>query len=296
MEFYVKSAIGLIFLCWFGASLSCTSPSDEEKTKEIDDGSLVSVDGSARIFTSEPFQWAGETLDGYAHGTGEISWEQGGRVYQGDVDHGRITGRGALYVDGFLLYEGDFVDGVREGNGEQYTSGEDRRLIYSGQFHDGTWHGKGMTYYADGSIFYRGNFKKGEKTGYGTMYNSNGTIYRQGVFDDGEFLDENQYYRVAADIGHAVVEEYFDGGIDENIDLLSARISEDQVRKEVVFRLSFDGNWDRSNHYVCTIKAFNYGSGIEMLEMNSTAQDYFDLKRGFLTGIAVAAFFSELGD
>lgn len=295
MRLSTKGGLLLLLTCLFGSVLSCSSSSSEKKIDK-NDGSLVSSDGSARIFTSESFEWQGETLDGYAHGNGVISWEQNGSVYRGNVDHGRITGKGALYVDGALQYKGDFVNGVREGSGEQYSSYGDKGLIYSGQFSEGMWDGEGITYYTDGAMNYRGNFKRGEKTGYGTLYNSDGTIYRQGMFNDGNFVNENQYYKLAADIGHEVVEKYFDGGTNEDIILLSARISEDRIREEVVFQLSFDGNWNRSNHYVCTIKAFNYGAGMEILEMNSTAQDYLDLRRGFLTGIAVASFFSEMED
>lgn len=62
------------------------------------------------------------------------------------------------------VYEGDFVEGIREGKGS-YTF--NKIFKYQGEWQDNVFSGKGKLY-KHGIIFFDGSFLKGLKHGYGT--------------------------------------------------------------------------------------------------------------------------------
>ncbi|KAK9833875.1 hypothetical protein WJX74_008530 [Apatococcus lobatus] len=72
-------------------------------------------------------------------------------IYEGDVLAGKPQGFGRYYTDGTrLLYEGNWVKGVREGSGTlYYPSGE----VYSGQWHLNKRHGLGAMTYRSGDKY-----------------------------------------------------------------------------------------------------------------------------------------------
>lgn len=114
------------------------------------------------------------------------------------------------YSDG-SHYEGNYVDGKRQGQGKYtFASGE----CYDGMWSQGKRHGYGVNYYANGNVYegsyvnglrqdsegkltysngvvYEGEFNKDKMTGQATKYYSNG-IYR-GSFVDGKRSGYGQY-------------------------------------------------------------------------------------------------------
>ena len=83
-------------------------------------------------------------------------------MYSGTLEDGLLQGQGREYdEDGLLIYEGNFVDGVRSGDGSCYEGGV---LVYEGEFANGLYEGMGSLY-EDGALAYRGNFAAGLQEG-----------------------------------------------------------------------------------------------------------------------------------
>ena len=62
-------------------------------------------------------------------------------MYSGTLEEGLLQGQGREYdEDGLLIYEGNFVDGVRSGAGSCYEGGV---LVYEGEFANGLYEGMG---------------------------------------------------------------------------------------------------------------------------------------------------------
>ena len=71
----------------------------------------------------------------------------------------RFNGKGrAVYEDG-ATYEGDFVDGRKEGFGVYVYPNGDK---YEGEFKRGEKHGRGKLIFADGSFFHGNTFDLGD--------------------------------------------------------------------------------------------------------------------------------------
>jgi hypothetical protein len=96
-------------------------------------------------------------------------------------------------------YEGEVLNGVREGHGIYYYHNGDK---YEGWWQNNKKHGMGTLYYKDGNL-YIGQWRNSEKEGIGTLYFRNGEKY-YGEFKSGK--KNGKGYLVAADgnkfIGH----------------------------------------------------------------------------------------------
>jgi hypothetical protein len=68
-------------------------------------------------------------------------------------------------------YEGDFVEGIYEGNGKLYNYDENGNLLdyYIGQMINGKEHGKGKLYEKNHDIIYDGEFAFGKYDGFGRL-------------------------------------------------------------------------------------------------------------------------------
>jgi len=85
------------------------------------------------------------------------------------------SGKGIeYYKDGSIKYEGDWVNGKREGNGKAvYKNGD----YYIGSFKNNFRDGKGIEYYKNGNIRYEGDWVGGKKEGYGKKIDEDGEYY-----------------------------------------------------------------------------------------------------------------------
>ena len=118
-------------------------------------------------------------------------------MYSGTLEDGLLQGRGREYdEDGLLVYEGDFVDGVRSGTGASYEGGV---LVYEGEFANGLYEGMGSLY-EDGALAYRGNFAAGLQEGDGTAYYPSGERAYTGSFAQGLYEGEGTAYRENGDV------------------------------------------------------------------------------------------------
>jgi len=118
-------------------------------------------------------------------------------LYEGEWEDMMFHGQGKMYRDGYLLYEGEFTEGERTGYGKYYHfSGY---VKYEGQFEDGYLTGQGKSYYADGRLEFEGEFEKFAKVN-GTEYYPNGKIKYTGTYKGGSpesgrlYLPDGTYY------------------------------------------------------------------------------------------------------
>lgn len=80
--------------------------------------------------------------------------------------HSKKNGFGKYEWADNSYYEGNFVDGVFEGQGTYFFS--DLKKTYSGEFKGANMEGFGTEVWQDGKV-YQGQFLKGRKHGDGTM-------------------------------------------------------------------------------------------------------------------------------
>ncbi|WP_025117385.1 AAA family ATPase [Lysinibacillus fusiformis] len=106
------------------------------------------------------------------HAEKELFYPDGTIMYQGgvkknDFGHDIYDGKGILFdQDGERLFEGEFVNHMKQGNGIMYLKGQ---LIYQGEFIQNKKQGHGILY-KDGSIYYEGHFRNDLMDGYGILY------------------------------------------------------------------------------------------------------------------------------
>ena len=117
-----------------------------------------------------------------------------GESYDGDLVDGIREGKGVYRYDDGTYYEGDWISGKKHGVGKMdMASGE----VYDGSWRDDVMNGYGVHMFPNGDVF-EGNYKDGKWNGYGTFVGSNGAIY------NGGYLENERY-----GLGRMV---YVDGG------------------------------------------------------------------------------------
>jgi hypothetical protein len=97
------------------------------------------------------------------HGEGNLRvlWDDGNEAfYVGQFKDGLYHGRGQMTYAGGAVYEGDWVNHEKHGEGTYNFANED---IYVGQFKDDNFHGKGEFTFADGRWF-EGEWNAGSLT------------------------------------------------------------------------------------------------------------------------------------
>lgn len=157
--------------------------------------------------SNEQVSWQGKCVDGYAEGKGVLRWILAGKptkkMYEGDMKHGKMNGRGKLTFTNGDTYLGEFKDGERNGRGKQtwynkntydgtwkdgLPDGKGTYEWYGGNSYTGDWvkgkqHGKGKFTFANNNS-YEGDFRDGLMNGQGRFRWANGNVYR------GEFKNE----------------------------------------------------------------------------------------------------------
>lgn len=91
--------------------------------------------------------------------------------YEGEFLNGKKQGVGVqFYSSGMVRYKGQFRNDLRNGQGTYYFTNGDK---YVGTFLENVPHGKGTYYYSDGEQFV-GSFRGGVRQGYGVLVRANG--------------------------------------------------------------------------------------------------------------------------
>ena len=62
-----------------------------------------------------------------------------------------------------ILYEGGYLNGKKNGKGEEYDTHSYGQLIFEGEYSNGKRHGKGKKYYQNGQLKFEGEYLNGKK-------------------------------------------------------------------------------------------------------------------------------------
>ncbi|MBR1659653.1 MAG: hypothetical protein IJ705_05000 [Oscillospiraceae bacterium] len=168
--------------------------------------------------------YAGKLEEGVLQGDGQEYDDQGRIAYEGQFVNGVRNGSGVAYADGIKIYEGQFADGIYEGSGRLF---EDGLLAYEGQFSAGIYEGRGALY-DKGTLIYSGQFSEGIYAGQGTLYEDGDKVY-EGNFKEGLPSGSGTSYRG----GNKSYEGQFEEGL---------RSGTGKAYDETG-RLTYDGGW-----------------------------------------------------
>ena len=99
-----------------------------------------------------------------------------------------ILGKEYKGLDDSLLFEGDYLNGERNGKGKKYYA--NGKVKFEGEFLKGKRYGKGKEYYEDGILKFEGEYLNGERNGKGKEYDYNGNIIFEGEYLKGKRLNK----------------------------------------------------------------------------------------------------------
>ena len=112
--------------------------------------------------------------------------------------NGLPNGKGKKYFKDGRIFEGNFINGKKEGYG---TIQNKKGVFYSGQYQEDARNGKRKEYYENGNIAYEGNFVNNNREGYGKEYYENGKLKYEGNFVNDKydkigkyFCEDGEYY------------------------------------------------------------------------------------------------------
>ncbi|MCU6708642.1 stalk domain-containing protein [Paenibacillus sp. J5C_2022] len=113
-------------------------------------------------------------------------------VYEGDNVDGKPDGKGKYFYKDTLLYEGEVVNGVIEGNGIMYDAANPDSY-YEGKFRNNRFHGLGKAVYDNGS-YHIGEYADGMRKGEGKLYTAEDQLIYEGMFQHDAFHGEGTYH------------------------------------------------------------------------------------------------------
>lgn len=151
----------------------------------------------------------------WPNGTGTFVIENDGGTYEGEWVDGVAEGQGTIEWDNGDHYEGEWKDGMRNGQGT-YTSVEGNGFVYEGEFKNNERSGSGtMNWEAeDGTNYiYQGEFANNMRSGKGVMgWQKDGEVTSY----EGEFADDwiNGYGTCTWPSGASYTGEYKNGQFD----------------------------------------------------------------------------------
>ena len=108
--------------------------------------------------------YEGGYLKGKRHGKGKEYDEAGRLIFEGEYLLGlKLKGKGREFsiINSALIYDGEYIKEKRSGKGKEYD--EDGNLIYEGGYLNDKRHGKGKEY--EFEIEFEGEYLNGERNG-----------------------------------------------------------------------------------------------------------------------------------
>ncbi|WEK53738.1 MAG: stalk domain-containing protein [Candidatus Cohnella colombiensis] len=112
--------------------------------------------------------------------------------YEGDLIDGKKNGAGKLYYLNKLWYDGQFREDTLDGQGKLFDQ-SGSYLRYEGQFKNSKMDGQGNSYSPDGTMLYEGQWSVGLHDGFGVLYNVSGKVY-DGHFKQDQYDGEGKLY------------------------------------------------------------------------------------------------------
>ena len=133
------------------------------------------------------------------------------RKFVGYFKNNKRDGKGKLYRDGILIFDGNYkLD--NETSGKSYrdngTLRYDGHLKYNEILGASQFHGKGKFYYPNGNLKYNGEFKHNLFDGKGKLYHPNGNLLYNGHFKNDRLYGKGKLYDENKKLIH---DGYFDG-------------------------------------------------------------------------------------
>ncbi len=135
---------------------------------------------------------------------GRIYYPNG--IYEGEVNNKTFNGKRILKYKNGDIYEGDFEDGIKKGNGKMIFF--KNKIEYIGDFTNEEINGKGKMKF-DNSIYYKGDFINGKLEGKGLFSNINNewsyngefkyvfiSGYGKFIFTNDDFYEGNYIYNI----------------------------------------------------------------------------------------------------
>ena len=140
--------------------------------------------------------YKGQLVDGVPHGLGRMTYSDGS-YYDGNWVNGRKEGNGKYFdAETNIIQEGIYINGICSKVTDEYVIGSrnnnsksNATMIYDdgsykGPIAYGKPHGKGRLTYKDGS-YYDGNWVNGKKEGNGKYYDPKTNIIQEGIYING---------------------------------------------------------------------------------------------------------------
>ena len=138
--------------------------------------------------------WTGYYVNNYLHGNRINGNEQRKYIFGEEANflNLRIEAN-AIYFNDIKEYEGDLINGIKNGQGIEYYKNNKKR--YEGSFISGNHHGYGKEYYDNEILRYEGEFRVNEYNGKGTEYDENGQKLYEGEFKNGKYNGKGKLFR-----------------------------------------------------------------------------------------------------
>ena len=127
-----------------------------------------------------------------------------GDYYFGQFFNDDMHGKGIIYLNNTIKYDGDFVNNQFNGFGKYYFESGN---YYIGQFKDDMQNGKGKIFDKDGNIKFEGEYINDHMNGNGKLYLENGYYITQ--FVDDKMVGKGKFY---SSNGTFIGEFYFVNG------------------------------------------------------------------------------------
>ena len=114
--------------------------------------------------------------------------DQGNLLYEGEYLNGKRNGIGKEYdLKGNLIFEGEYLKGKRNGKGKEYN--KIGLVIFEGQYlNDERWNGKYTKYFSNTQLEFEGEYINGIINGKGKEYYYNGNLKFEG-----EYLNDKKW-------------------------------------------------------------------------------------------------------
>ncbi|OUS76038.1 hypothetical protein B1748_14600 [Paenibacillus sp. MY03] len=243
---------------WDGATRTVTGSKEKLELKLVIDSKSAFVSGQPVTLPSAPILMSGNTmvpLRFIGEATGRsVEWDAETRTvsinstvtsynfeylysndtkYFGDQKDGVPNGKGRLLYKGTLFYEGDFNNGIVEGNGIMYDV-EDTTSYYDGPFLNNRPQGEGKMVYSGGS-YYEGSFVDGMREGIGKWFNADGSLRYNGQFKRDALHGHGTYYEAPRN--------YYIGSFERGYYNGSGKFYTDG-------KLDYDGEWLNDGRYI----------------------------------------------
>ena len=126
----------------------------------------------------------------YGKGYGKEYNFEGNLMYEGNILNGERNGKGKEYDKGKLIFEGDYLNGEKSGEGKEYTYeytknkiGENEEilehqlLLFEGEYLNGKRNGKGREFNRYKDVIFEGEYLQGKRNGKGKEYKNSQLIF-----------------------------------------------------------------------------------------------------------------------